>query len=140
MDKIIADQRLFYDVFSVLFAIFGASALLLASVGIYAVVTFSVGQRTHEIGLRMALGARRESVVGMLLQQGAKQLLVGLAVGLPLAILGGRVLSKVFELNPNDPLVLVAVPTILGLVAMIACFVPARRASRIDPAVAFRNG
>lgn len=140
MANIIEEERLFFDVFSVLFAIFGGSALLLASVGIYAVVSFAVGQRTHEIGLRMALGARRESVIGMLLQQGAKQLLVGLGIGLPLALLAGRVLSNVFEVDPNDPWVLVAVPTVLGLVALLACFVPARRASRIDPAVAFRNG
>ena len=140
MEESIEKSRFFFDLFSTLFAIFGAAALLLASVGIYAVVSFSVGQRTQEIGVRVALGAAPSRVMRLLLGQGARQLLVGLAVGLPVSFLAAQVLTQfLFEVRPGDPTVFSAVPLALGLVTLFACFLPAQRALKADPMVAFRN-
>jgi len=141
LEQAIEKSRFFYDLFSTLFAIFGAAALLLASVGIYAVVSFSVGQRTQEIGVRVALGAAPSRVMRLLLGQGARQLLVGLAVGLPISFFASKVLTQfLFEVQPSDPTVFSAVPITLGLVTLFACLMPAQRALKTDPMVAFRNG
>jgi len=141
MEQSIEKSRFFYDLFSTLFAIFGAAALLLASVGIYAVVSFSVGQRTQEIGVRVALGAAPSRVMRLLLGQGARQLLVGLAFGLPISFFASKVLTQfLFEVQPTDPSVFSAVPVALGLVTLFACLLPAQRALKTDPMVAFRNG
>ncbi len=141
MEQAIEQSRFFFDLFSTLFAIFGAAALLLASVGIYAVVSFSIGQRTQEIGVRMALGAAPSRVMGLLLGQGARQLLLGLAFGLPVSFLASKVLTQfLFEVQPSDPAVFSAVPLALGLVTFVACLLPAQKALKTDPMVAFRNG
>lgn len=141
MEQVIAESRFMFDLFSTLFAIFGAAALLLASVGIYAVVSFSVGQRTQEIGVRLALGAAPSRVLRLLLGQGARQLLVGLAFGLPISYLASKVLTDfLFQVQPSDLSIFSAVPIALALVTLVACFLPAQRALKTDPMVAFRNG
>jgi putative ABC transport system permease protein len=140
MEQVMGESRFFLDLFSTLFAIFGAAALLLASVGIYAVVSFSVGQRTQEIGVRMALGAAPSRVMRLLLGQGGRQLLVGLAFGLPVSFLASKVLTEfLFEVEPSDPSIFSGVAIALALVTLFACLLPAQRALKTDPMVAFRN-
>jgi len=140
MEKAVAEDRFFPDLFGTVFAIFGLSALVLAAVGIYGVIAFSVERRTQEIGLRMALGALRGDVLGMLMRQGATQLLVGLLLGLPLAFGLSRGLSQVLVagVQPGDASVFVLVTAGLSLVALLACLVPGQRAMGIDPNVALR--
>ena len=114
-------------------------ALILGIVGLYGVVAYSVSRRTREIGVRMALGAERRSVVLMILRQAGKMVTLGVVVG-QLASLGvSRLMaSMLFGVNSYDPLTFVAVAVTLPAVAMVACYVPARRASRVDPMVALR--
>ena len=139
MEQNIAQDRYFNDLFAVVFAIFGACALVLAAVGIYGVIAFSVERRTQEIGVRMALGARRRDVLAMLMRQGALQLGIGLAIGLPLAFAFSRLIAQVlFRVQPGDSSVLAAVTAGMSLVAMLACLLPGQRATEIDPSVALR--
>ncbi len=119
--------------------LFGLLALVLASVGLYGVTAYSVGRRTSEIGVRMALGATHFSVVSMVLRGAFIQIIVGLACGVPVALLGGRLLNKqLYGIHPSNPLVLAAAVVILAGSAAVAGFIPARRAARIDPMVALR--
>jgi predicted lysophospholipase L1 biosynthesis ABC-type transport system permease subunit len=125
---------------SLLLAIFAAAALLLGALGIYGVVAYSVARRTREIGVRMALGARRADVLGMVLGEGARLAGLGLLVGFAAAFAAGRLVSGLlFGVRPSDPLVLISVPILLGLVAVVATLVPAFRASRVDPVVTMRD-
>jgi ABC-type antimicrobial peptide transport system permease subunit len=118
---------------------FAGLALLLACVGLYGVISYTVAGRTREIGVRMALGARRGDVLGLVLREGMVLVAIGLLVGIPLALASTRLLSSfLFGLKNTDPLSLIAVILLLGMVAAIAGFIPARRASRIDPMVALR--
>jgi putative ABC transport system permease protein len=108
--------------------------------GVYGVMAYAVGQRSNEIGLRMALGASTSSVLRLILRQGLTCASLGLAFGLAAAVSGTRLLtSMLFQVQPNDPLVYVAVAVLLGLVTLIASYVPARRASKIDPLTALRQ-
>src|SRR5262249_37303570 len=119
--------------------VLGGAALLLASVGIYGVISFAVGRRTQEIGIRMALGAQRGSVLAMILKQGAVQLATGLGLGLTLALPFTRVLrSQLFEVSPPDPASFLLIAVVLAFVALFASLVPAQRAVQIDPLVALR--
>ena len=119
---------------------FGALALLLATVGVYAVIAFSVGQRTREIGVRVALGALQEQVVLLFVRQGLRLTLIGMAVGLALSIAVAKLLSSLFfGLAMSDIPTIVAVAAMLGLVALGACWIPARRAARVDPMQALRQ-
>jgi predicted permease len=119
--------------------IFGGVALLLAVIGLYALNAYTVARRTREIGIRMALGADTSSTLQMILGEGLKVTLVGVGVGLPLAIGLGRVLAGfLFDIRGFDPLVLGAAPVVLALVALFACYVPARRAALVDPMIALR--
>ena len=139
MEQAIAQNAFFFNLFGSLFAIFGVCALVLAAVGIYGVVAFSVAQRTQEIGVRMALGAGGRAVLGMILRQGAWQLGVGLGVGLVLAFLLSRSMaSLLFQVQPTDPPTFLGVVVVLTGVTLLACLIPARRAMRIDPLVAIR--
>ena len=119
---------------------FAGSALLLAAVGLYGVVAFSVTSRTREIGLRLALGASRSLVLRTVVWDGLRVVLAGLVVGLLASLVLGRVLSTfLFETPPADPIVLVSVAAILALAGALASYVPALRAARVDPAISLRE-
>ena len=138
---LIATNNWFYGVFGTLFMVFGGAALFLATVGLYGVMAFSVGRRTHEVGIRLALGARPGQVVGLMFRQGAWQLGAGLLLGLGLALGLSRALVIVlFRVEPWDLSVFAAVATVLAASGLAACLLPARRASRVDPAAALHHG
>lgn len=118
---------------------FAALALLLASVGIYGVISYVVGQRTQEIGIRLALGAQRGHVSGLVIGDGARLILIGLAAGAVAALaLTQLMASLLFGVSPTDPLTFACVAMLLALVALLACYVPARRAARVNPITALR--
>jgi len=121
-------------------ASFGVVALLLAAVGLYGVVAFAVAQRTREIGIRVALGAQSSEVLRLMLRQGMTLAGIGLLVGLPLAIGAGKLVSGfLLGAGAADPFVFIVAAVTLGLVTLVASYVPARRASRVDPIVALRS-
>ncbi|MGH9850549.1 MAG: ABC transporter permease [Blastocatellia bacterium] len=123
-----------------LFSLFGALALTLAAVGLYGVMAYSVTQRTHEIGVRVALGAQTRDVMKLVMAQGAVFTLTGLAIGIVAAIGLSRYLSGfLYEIKPTDAVTYLAVSLLLGGVAMFACYLPARRAAKVDPMVALRH-
>jgi putative ABC transport system permease protein len=125
---------------SLLMGLFAAVALMLTVVGIYGVISYSVSQRTREFGIRMALGAESRSVLRMVIYQGMKVTVVGLGLGLVGSLALARVLeSLVFEVSPTDPVILASVVISLLAVAILACVVPARRATRVDPLIALRS-
>jgi putative ABC transport system permease protein len=122
-----------------LMTIFGCSALLLAAIGIYGLMAYSVEQRTQEIGIRLALGAEKRTVRNMVVFQGLRLALVGVVVGLASAFgLARLVASLLFGVKTWDPLVFASVPILLALVALAAVWFPAGRASRVDPVIALR--
>ena len=123
-----------------LFGLFAALALLLAAVGIYGVMAYSVAQRTREIGIRVALGAQRGEVVRLLLGQGVRYAALGVILGVAGAFALTRLMtSLLYGVQPADPLTFVCVTLLLGCVALLACYFPARRAMRVDPIVALRS-
>ena len=125
---------------TLLFAVFAALALCLAMAGVYGVMAYAVGQRSNEVGLRIALGASTGSVLRLVLGQGLALAGLGLALGLAAAVAGTRLLTAMlFRVQPNDPMVYVAVTVLLGIVALVASYIPARRASKIDPLTALRQ-
>jgi len=125
---------------AVLFGIFGGIALLLAVVGVYGVKSYAVARRTREIGVRMALGADRGAVFALIMKQGALQTALALGVGLLLALGLGRVLAQMlYQVSPSDPVALIASSIMLGSAALLACFLPARRAMRVTPMTALRT-
>jgi len=118
---------------------FAAIALLLAAMGIYALISYSVSQRTREIGVRIALGAQRRDVLGMVIREGLQLLMFGSLVGLVGALLVTRIIrSLLYSTSPTDLLSFVAPSLMLLAVALLACYIPARRAAKIDPIVALR--
>jgi ABC-type antimicrobial peptide transport system permease subunit len=120
-------------------AAFGALATLLAAIGLYGVMSYSVARRTREIGIRMALGAERGSVLWLVLREVTLMVAAGVAIGLPLAFALSRfVQSQLFALSANDPLALAGAAVVLGAVALLAGYLPARRATRVDPMLALR--
>jgi predicted permease len=120
--------------------LFGGVGLVLAAVGLYGVTAYGVEQRTGEIGVRMALGADRGAVVAMVLRGAFWQVGIGLALGIPAAVGAGYLMaSQLFGVTPWDPLMLSGVALLLGLAALIAAFIPARRATRVDPMIALRH-
>jgi putative ABC transport system permease protein len=123
----------------VLLSVFGAMALLLAAIGLYGVLAFAVSQRTREIGIHMALGARGRDVLFMVIKQGMSLVLAGVAFGMGGAyVLTRTIRSLLFEVGPTDSLTFLLVPLLLAMVGFIACYVPARRATKVDPLVALR--
>jgi predicted permease len=141
MDEIISGSLAERRFSMILLGAFAALALLLSSVGIYGVVSYFIGRRTHEIGIRMALGAQRKDVLALVLGEGLKMALAGVAIGLIAALGLTRVLVKfsmLFGVSATDPLTFAGVALLLTLVALVACWIPARRAMRVDPLVALR--
>jgi predicted permease len=140
MDEIVAGSLAGRKFSMILLGVFAALALILSSIGIYGVISYLVGQRTHEIGIRMALGARQDDILRLVLGQGMKLTLVGVGIGLAAAIGLTRLMSKMlFHVGGTDPLTLAGVSVLLSGVAFLACYIPARRAMRVDPIVALRH-
>jgi predicted permease len=139
MEEIIADSLAARRVSMIVLGVFAALALGLASMGIYGVISYVVSQRTREIGIRIALGAKRMDVLRMVLSEGMKMTLLGVAIGFVAALALTRLMaSMLYGVSTTDPLTFAGVATILVLVALIACYVPARRAMKVDPIVALR--
>jgi putative ABC transport system permease protein len=141
IDQMMAQATWPYRIFGTLFAIFAFIALVLSAVGLYAVMAYSVTQRTTEIGVRMALGADRRRVSWLVMRRGLVQLTIGLALGLAGAYALSTVLTELLAtgVRPRDPLTFAAITILLSVVAIAACLIPAHRASRVDPLVALRE-
>ena len=140
MDGIIARSLAARRFSMIVLGIFASLALVMSCVGIYGVISYVAGQRTQEIGIRMALGAERRDVLQMVLGEGAKMALLGVAIGLVATFGLTRLMtSMLFGVSAHDPLTLVGVAALLTLVALVACSIPARRATKVDPMVALRH-
>ena len=139
MDEVAASQAEGQQFLSLLVGSFAALAALLAAIGIYGVLSYAVRQRTREIGIRMSLGASRGRVLGQVLREGMRLALLGLVVGIGGALAAGRVLASLLsEVKPGDPLIFAATAGLLAAVALVACYLPARRAAKLDPMAALR--
>jgi predicted permease len=139
MNEIIADSLAARRFSMILLAIFAGLALVLSTIGIYGVISYIVGQRTHEIGIRMALGAQQSDVMSMVIKQGAQMALIGVGIGLVAAFGLTRQMNKMlYGVSATDALTFVGVAVVLVSVALLACYIPARRAMRVDPLVALR--
>jgi hypothetical protein len=139
MDGVIAGNR----IIATMFTVFGAIAVVLAAVGIYGVMSFSVNRRAQEFGVRMALGADTRTILGMVLKQGSRQVALGLFLGLGLSLLVATVArsaiaNTLFNVSPRDPLIYAGVVLLVTVISLIAVLVPGRRAARVDPLVALR--
>ena len=140
MDELVAkylEQRRFA---LELLGVFAAVALLLASIGIYGVMAYTFSQRTNEIGIRMAMGAQRADILKIAVSEGAMVIVFGVAAGLAGSFVLTRFLqTMLFNVKPTDPITFAAISGLLATVALAACFVPARRATQVDPLVALRH-
>jgi predicted permease len=140
MERVIADRLATRRFSMIVLVVFAALALLMACVGIYGVISHLVGERTHEIAIRLALGAERWDVLRMVLRDGAKMALAGVVIGLGVALgLTRLIASMLFGISAHDPITVGAVVSLLTVVAFAACYIPARRATRVDPMAALRN-
>ena len=140
MDEVVAQAQAGHRFPMVMMGVFAGLALALAAVGIYGVMSYSVAQRVHEIGIRMALGAGRRDVLGTVMGDGMRLAVAGVAVGL----LGGLAMTRgmsglLYGVRPADPLTFVAVSLTLVSVAVVASYIPARRAAKVDPMVSLRH-
>jgi putative ABC transport system permease protein len=139
LDAMLWERTRSWRVYGSMFSIFAAMALLLASIGLYAVIAHSVIQRTQEIGVRMAMGASRQNILGMVFAHGMRQLIIGLAVGLVVSFALTRVLSALLVgVTPADPLTSVTAALVLTLAGVVGTAIPAHRAIKVDPMVALR--
>ena len=139
MDEVVNSSFAARRLAMILLGIFAALALALACVGIYGVISYLVGQRTHEIGIRMALGAQRRDILGMIIGEGARLAAIGAGIGIVAALGLTRLMaSQLYGVSVTDPITFTGVAIILVGVALLACYIPARRAMRVDPMVALR--
>ena len=139
MNQVIGENAQGQQFLSLLVGSFAGLAVLLAAIGIYGVLSFVVTERTREIGIRMSLGASRCRVLGQVILDGMRLAVVGFAVGMVGALAAGRVLSSLLhEVKPGDPAIFAGTAGFLVLVALVACYIPARRAARLDPMRALR--
>jgi putative ABC transport system permease protein len=135
VDRSVADRKFLMA----LMGIFAALALVLTMIGLYGVISYLVNQRTQEIGVRLALGAQVGQILGMVLKQGMALVLIGVAVGLAASWLITRLMSRLlYQVSATDPLTFTAIALLLITVALLACYIPARRATKVDPLVALR--
>jgi len=140
MDAIVAQALGQARLMMILLGLFAGIALLLAAVGIYGAVAYSVAQRTGEIGVRIALGAQATDVLRLILGQGMMPVVIGLATGLAAALALGRLLrTQLYQISPHNPTLLFTTAVLLALVALLACLVPAQRAANVDPIQALRT-
>ena len=143
MQEIVSDSLTSQRFPMMLLGAFAGLALALASVGIYGVISYSMTQRVNEIGIRMALGAKKSGVLRMVLAQGLRMAVIGLTIGAMTALILGRVLRNfshlLYGVGVADPLTFITVAVVLISVALIACYVPARRAMATDPMIALRH-
>jgi len=131
----IAKQRLAM----ILLSVFSTLALVLSAVGIYGVISYVTGERTHEIGIRVALGASASDVLRMIVGEGMRIALIGVGIGIAAALGLTRLITKlIFGVRADDPLTFIGVAVLLSGVALVACYIPARRAMRVDPIIALR--
>jgi putative ABC transport system permease protein len=139
MDTVVAESVAQRRLTMLLLSVFAGAAMLLAAVGIYGVIAYAVTQRTQEIGIRMALGAQPADVLRMVVKQGATLVSIGIVAGALGAFAVTRLMvGMLYQVAPNDPLTFVAVSGVLGIIAMVASYIPARRATRVDPVIALR--
>jgi putative ABC transport system permease protein len=139
MDEIISGSIANRWFSMILLGAFAGVALLLSGIGIYGVISYLVGQQTREIGIRMALGAQRKDVLRLILGNGARMALLGVAIGIVAALGLTRLMAKMlYGVSATDPITFIVVALVLVVVALAACYIPARRAMRVDPLVALR--
>jgi ABC-type antimicrobial peptide transport system permease subunit len=140
LDDLLGGQMRSWTLGATMFTIFGVLALLVAAVGLYSVIAYNVAQRTHELGVRVALGAQSPDVVRLVVGEGIRVSLVGVAIGTVVALGAARYVGPLlFSVSPRDPAVFSMVAAVLVIVAVVASLVPAWRASRVDPSVALRS-
>jgi putative ABC transport system permease protein len=138
--NVLANERSIYRIFATLFAILAAIGLVLSAIGVYGVIAYAVTQRTQEIGVRMAIGARRWDVSWLFLRKGLMHLALALLIGLPAALgLGAVARFRLVEIEPSDPVTMIGITVVVILLALLSCIVPVRRASQIDPISALRS-
>jgi len=139
MNALVSDSVSTRRITLMLLGLFSALALTLAAIGIYGVISYSVAQRTHEIGIRMALGAERGNVLRLVLGDAGKMVMLGVGIGLAAVFGLTRLMaSMLFGVSPTDPITIAGVAILLTGVSLLACYIPARRATRVDPIVALR--
>jgi putative ABC transport system permease protein len=140
MDKVITESIVGIAYVATMMAVLGVIALILASVGLFGVMSYSVSERTHEIGIRMSQGAQTQDILSLMLRGGMFMTLLGLAIGLPVAFLLARTMSSLlFNVQVADPMSFIVLPLVLVAVAALACYLPARRAAQMDPLQALRH-
>jgi putative ABC transport system permease protein len=140
LERIVSDRVAERRLAAILITVFGTLALVLAAVGIYGVMSYAVTQRTHEMGIRMALGAQRDEIFRLVIVKGMLLTIVGLVIGFAIAFFGlaPLVASTLFHVTATDPPTYAASPLLFLVVALLACWIPARRATRVDPMIALR--
>lgn len=139
MDEVVTQSLFLLNVLGSVFTIFGVLALFLATVGLYSIMSYSVSRRTSELGVRRALGAQTRDVMRLILRQAMRQLLVGLAIGLLVAFAVAQLVSSAVGVRPWEPLTFLLTAAVLVLVGIVACLIPARRATRVNPIVALQS-
>jgi putative ABC transport system permease protein len=139
MDEVIADDTQDVGIQALLLGVFAALALVLAAIGLYGIMSYLVNQRTREIGIRMALGAQQANVLSLIMTQGTRLTLIGVVLGVAVAFaLAHSMSALLYGVDPHDPLTFASVAALLSLVALAAYYIPARRATKVDPLRALR--